>query len=222
MRKTVLRALAIAVVLSPAVAFTQGGKTKPTTATYITKEEVDIVNKTGQGIDRNIKVVDIGHENYTVGIIHRGVTKNGAAVPAAGAAPANAAPAAGRAGGAPAPAPTPCGRQMATAPAGGTAGGITHDSQTEGYYIVSGGGTMVTDGYIVNGRHNLSPDLNGPTCGGMAYEVVKKDVKPGDIIIIPAGVVHGWLDIPEHVDYLSFRPSPGILTAGWVHPVLKK
>ena len=110
---------------------------------------------------------------------------------------------------------------MATAPAGGSAGGITHDSQTEGYYIVSGGGTMFTDGYIVNGRHNLSPDLNGPTCGGMAYDVVKKVVKPGDIVIVPAGVVHGWLDIPDHVEYLSFRPSPGILTAGWAHPVLK-
>jgi hypothetical protein len=81
---------------------------------------------------------------------------------------------------------------------------------------------MFTDGYIANGRHNPSPDLNGPTCGGMAYDVVKKRVKPGDIIIIPAGVVHGWVDIPEHVDYLSFRPSPGILTAGWVHPVLRK
>lgn len=219
MRKTVLRAIAIAAVLSPAVAFTQSGKTKPTTATYITKEEVDTVNKNGPGIDRNIKVVDIGHENYTVGIIHRGKTANGVAVPS-GTAAANAA-AAGRARGA-APAPEPCGRQMAATPPGGTAGGITHDSQTEGYYIVSGGGTMFTDGYIVNGRHNLSPDLNGPTCGGMAYEVVKKVVKPGDIIIVPAGVVHGWLDIEEHVDYLSFRPSPGILTAGWVHPVLKK
>jgi hypothetical protein len=52
---------------------------------------------------------------------------------------------------------------MATPPAGGSAGGSTHDSQTEGYYIVSGGGTMITDGDIVNGRHNLSPDLNGPT-----------------------------------------------------------
>jgi hypothetical protein len=219
MRKTVLRAIAVAVVLSPAVAFSQSGKTKPTTATYITKEEVDTVNKNGQGTDRNIKTVDIGHENYSVGIIHRGKTANGVAVPS-GAAAANAA--AGRAGGAAAPAPGPCGRQMATAPPGGTAGGITHDSQTEGYYIVSGGGTMFTDGYIVNGRHNLSPDLNGPTCGGMAYQVVKKAVKPGDIIIVPAGVVHGWLDIEEHVDYLSFRPSPGILTAGWVHPVLRK
>jgi hypothetical protein len=215
MRKLVFVAVATAVVLVPAVVLTQGAKTKPTTATYITKEEVDKVNHDGQGTDRNIKVVDIGHENFTVGIIHRTKTVNGVMLPVAGAA----APA-GR--GAGAPAPTPCGRQMATAPAGGSAGGITHDSQTEGYLIVSGGGTMFTDGYIVNGRKNLSPDLNGPTCGGMAYEVVKKAVKPGDIIIVPAGVVHGWLDIPEHVDYLSFRPSPGILTAGWAHPVLKK
>jgi hypothetical protein len=219
MRKFVLGAVAITVVLVPAVVMTQSAKTKPTTATYITKEEVDIVNHQGQGTDRNIKVVDIGHENFTVGIIHRGKTVDGVMVPAAGAG-AGAAPAAGR--GAAAPPPTPCGRQMVTAPAGGSAGGITHDSQTEGYYIVSGGGTMFTDGYIVNGRHNLSPDLNGPTCGGMAYDVVKKAVKPGDIIIVPSGVVHGWLDIPEHVDYLSFRPSPGILTSGWVHPVLKK
>jgi Cupin len=217
MRKLAFRAVALAVVLVPVLAVAQSPKTKPTTATYIAKEEVDIVNHQGQGTDRNIKVVDIGHENFTVGIIHRGKTVNGVMVPAAGA---NAAPAAGR--GAGAPPPTPCGRQMATAPAGGSAGGITHDSQTEGYYIVSGGGTMFTDGYIVNGRHNLSPDLNGPTCSGVAYDVVKKVVKPGDIIIVPAGVVHGWLDIPEHVDYLSFRPSPGILTAGWVHPVLKK
>ena len=219
MHKFVFRAIAIAVVAIPAVTFAQGAKTKPTKATWISKEEVDTVNKNGQGIDRNIKVVDIGHENFTVGIIHRGKTVNGAAVPAAGAAPAAAAAAAARG---PAPASTPCGRQMATAPAGGSAGGITHDSQTEGYYIVSGTGTMLTDGYIVNGRHNLSPDLNGPTCGGVAYDVVKKVVKAGDIIIVPAGVVHGWLDIPEHVEYLSFRPSPGILTAGWEHPVLKK
>src|SRR6267142_1976073 len=166
MKLMLLRVLAVVVVLTPAMVFTQGAKTKPTTATYITKEEIDLVNKEGQGTDRNIRTVDIGHENFSIGIIHRGKTVDGVHVSAAG--------------------------------------------------------TMFTDGYIVNGRHNPSPDLNGPTCGGMAYEAVKKQVKTGDIIIIPAGVVHGWLDIPEHVDYLSFRPSPGILTAGWVHPVLKK
>ena len=173
MRKLEFCAVAIAVILGPAVAFGQGTRTKPTTATYITKEEVDVVNRQGQGIDRNLKVVDIGHENFTVGIIHRGKTVNGVAVPAPGAA-ANAATAAR---GAAAPPAEPCGRQMATAPAGGSAGGITHDSQTEGYYIVSGGGTMFTDGYIVNGRHSPSRNLNGPTCGGMAYDVMKKVVK---------------------------------------------
>ena len=203
----------IMLIAASSIALGQDSKPKPTTATYITKEEVDIVNATS-GTDREIKVVDIGHENFAVGVIHRGKTVNGAQVRAAGAAPPAPNPNA--------PAPTPCGRQMATAPANGTAGGITHDSQTEGYYIVSGGGTMFTDGYIVNGRHTPSPDLNGPTCGGMAYDVVKKDVKPGDIVIVPAGVVHGWLDIPDHVDYLSFRPSPGILTAGWINPALKK
>ena len=49
------------------------------------------------------------------------------------------------------------------------------------------------------------PNLTGQ-CGGMASDVVKKVVRPGDIIIIPAGVVHGGLDIGEHVDYLSSRP----------------
>src|SRR6266571_6947416 len=95
MRTLILRAVALAVVLSPALVFTQGGKTKPTTATYITKEEVDIVNEKGQGTDRNIKTVDIGHENFSVGIIHRTKTVNGVMLPAAGAA-RGAAPAAGR------------------------------------------------------------------------------------------------------------------------------
>src|SRR5206468_8603794 len=131
MTKTLLGAAVVAAVLSPAAASTQSAKSKPTTATYITREEVDTVNAKGPGTDRAIKVVDIGHENFALGIVHRGKTVNGVAVPAPGAAP-NAAAAGGRS----AAAPEPCGRQMPTAPTGGTAGGITHDSQTEGYYIV--------------------------------------------------------------------------------------
>jgi hypothetical protein len=114
---------------------------------------------------------------------------------------------------------------MATLPAGGTPGGITHDSQTEGYIIISGGGEMFTDGYIVNGRHNdQNPQggPNGPSCGGMAYDVKKVTVKTGDVVIIPPGVVHGWSDIPDHVDYLSFRPSQNLLQAGWVNPTIAK
>jgi len=201
-------------------------------ATYITKEQVDIVNKQ-PGTDRTIQVLDIGHENFAVGIIHRGATGGGrgaagggGAAGGAGRAGGGGAAAAGGAqgrGGAPAAAPEPCG-QAGTAPAG-TPTGLFHESQTEGYYIISGAGTMVTGGHIVNGRKS-APDaavtttLNGPSCSGsiMGPDVVTKEVKTGDIIIIPAGVPHGWTTIPDHVDYLSFRPSQRVLTAGYVHP----
>jgi mannose-6-phosphate isomerase-like protein (cupin superfamily) len=215
MKKTLMKALVVASVLSPA-AFAQTGKTKPTTATYITKEQVGLVSSGEQSkavSDENTKVVDLGYENFTVGVIHRASTRNAAST--APQAPA---------GGAAAPAES-CGRQMATLPPGGTPGAIIHDFQTEGYYIVSGGGTMFTDGYVVNGRHSSQDPAggpNGPSCGGMAYDVKKVVVKTGDIVIVPPGVVHGWADIPDHVDYLSFRPSQNVLAAGWVNPTIQK
>src|SRR5438046_1327935 len=89
--------------------------------------------------------------------------------------------------------------------------------------------TKVTAGRIVNGRKSsggsdVTKILNGPSCSGTiaGADVVKRTVKTGDIIIIPAGVPHGWTDIADHVDYLSFRPSDHVLEAGYVHPSIKK
>ena len=101
----------------------------------------------------------------------------------------------GRAAG---PAPEPCGERGTARRA---ASGIAHDSQTEGYYIVSGAGTMVTGGHIMNGRKS-APDaevtrvLNGPSCSGTI------------------------MGADGHV--LSFRASDHILEAGYVHPSIKK
>jgi mannose-6-phosphate isomerase-like protein (cupin superfamily) len=219
MKTAILRILGIALVLSPAVGFAQ--KSKPTAAYYITKEEIDTVNKT-PGVDRTIEVMDIGDQHFSVGIIHRGSTTAPAA-PAA-ARPAGAAPAAPPAG------TQACGDTVAAAsvPAG-LSSGLYHNKQTEGYYIVSGEGTIVTGGHIVNGRTS-APDaevtttLNGPSCSGRigGNDVIKRLVKTGDIVIIPAGVPHGWAEIKEHVDYLSFRPSGDILTVGYRNPALKK
>jgi mannose-6-phosphate isomerase-like protein (cupin superfamily) len=236
MKTAILRIVGIALIVSPAVGFAQS-KTKPTAAYYITKEEVDTVNKT-PGVDRTIRVMDIGDQHFSVGIIHRGSTTQPAAAAAAGGAgraggAAAAGGGAGRAGGA-APAPPantqPCGETVPAAqvPAG-LSSGLYHNKQTEGYYIVSGEGMIVTGGHIVNGRTS-APDsevtttLNGPSCSGRiaGNDVVKRMVKTGDIVIIPAGVPHGWAEIAEHVDYLSFRPSSDILTVGYQHPSLKK
>jgi hypothetical protein len=183
----------------------------PRSATYITKAQVDRVNAL-PGTDRAIKVVNIGHENFAVGIIHRGPAPD--APPAPGGAPVPVT-------GARAQQET-CGVQMDVLPAGGTTSMFYHENQTEGNLITSGSGVLMTGGYVVNGRRGLSPDLNGPTCSGLTFgDVTKQVVSEGDIIIIPAGVPHGWTNIPDHVDYLSFRPSPGILTAGWTSPALQ-
>ncbi len=211
MKNRVVQVLVIASVLSPVAAFAQTGKSAPATATYIMKEEIDKVSATEQSArtrDENVKVVDLGYENFAVGVIHRASTRTPAPPPAGAAAQAQ-----------------PCGRTMATLPPGGAPGGITHDFQTEGYLIISGGGEMFTDGYIVNGRHsdqNAAGGPNGPTCSGVAYDVKKVTVKVGDVVIVPPGVVHGWSDIPDHVDYLSFRPSQGVMQAGWVNPTIAK
>ena len=235
MRRTALYILAAACAL-PAVVSAQ----KPTAATYITDEEVKKVNST-PGVDRQIRVVDVGDLNFAVGVVHRGATgaaRGAGAGAAAGAGAGRGAAAGGGAGAAAgagrgagagaAQSAGPCGEQVQPPPAGGQPGGISHDSQTEGYLIISGGGTLVTGGKIVNGNKSapdgaVTKELNGPSCSGMiaGADVVKKVVKVGDIIIIPAGVPHGWTDITDHVDYLSFRPSARVLTAGYVHPSIK-
>ena len=209
MKKAILGAV---MAILPVAALAQN----PKGATYITAEEVALVNKT-PGVDRQIVNVDIGKSNLAVGVVHRGRT---GAPAAPGAQPAAAAPAA---------APVPCGEQSTTPPMG-SATGIAHDGQTETYIIISGGGTLVTGGKIVNGRRS-APDsqvtrvLNGPSCSGMIAgdDVVRKVVKVGDIIIIPAGVPHGWTDIGDHVDYLSVRPDPDrVIPQLYTHPLLKK
>jgi mannose-6-phosphate isomerase-like protein (cupin superfamily) len=209
--------ITVAFALAPAIALAQ----RPTAATYITDEEVKTVNAT-PGVDRTIRVVDIGNENFAVGIIHR-------VAPVAGAARGGGAGAAGGGQRAAAAAPVPCGEQASTPPAGAIPGGIAHDSQTEGYVIISGSGTLITGGRIVNGNKSapeaaVTRELNGPSCSGLiaGADVVKRVVKTGDIIIIPAGVPHGWSDITDHVDYLSLRPSERVLQAGYVHPALRK
>jgi hypothetical protein len=234
MKKVILSVCAVPFILAPAILLAQSGM-KPTAATYISDEEVKTVNAL-PGVDRTIRVVDIGPENFAVGIIHRGAT-GAAARGAGGGTGAGAGRAAGAGGGAgaggagrgAAPAGDPCGEASTAPVTGATAGGIAHDQQTEGYLIVSGSGTMVTGGKIVNGRRSgpeaeVTKILNGPSCSGSiaGADVVRKVVKTGDIIIIPAGVPHGWAEIPEHVDYLSFRPSARVLEAGYVNPALKK
>ncbi|MEO7136043.1 MAG: hypothetical protein ABI024_17695 [Vicinamibacterales bacterium] len=204
---------AAAALLFPAAALAQSSRP----ATYITAEQVKTVNAL-PGVDRQIVNVDVGNTNLAVGVVHRGKT---GAPPAAGAG-------GGAAAAAPAAAPEPCGEKGTVPP--GSSTGLWHQGQTETYLIISGSGTLVTGGKVVNGRTS-APDsqvtkvLNGPSCSGsiVGDDVVKRVVNVGDIIIIPAGTPHGWAEILDHVDYLSVRPDPQrTISELYTNPVLKK
>jgi hypothetical protein len=63
----------------------------------------------------------------------------------------------------------PRGSTRSQPPADALQGAITHDNQTEGYYIISGSGIAFIDGKLLNGRQSTNnPDggPNGPGCGG--------------------------------------------------------
>jgi mannose-6-phosphate isomerase-like protein (cupin superfamily) len=198
--------LLIALVAVPRAAIAQ---TDQTWATYITEEQWQTVNEL-PGVDRQIVSRDIGALNLSVGIIHRGATRQDQS---GGGGAANIPPA------------QSCGVTSGGRESG--ASGILHLHQTETYIIVSGSGTLVTGGQILNGRASgpesaVTTTLNGPSCSGQIVgEWISKHVKEGDIIIIPAGTPHGWLDVPVHVDYLSVRPDPDrVLPNDYINPAL--
>ena len=204
MKKQLLSAL---FVLSLALPGEMTAQVDLSRATYIGVEQWRDTVNTLPGVDRQLVSQDIGKLNLSVGIIHRNAT-----APAGGG---------GRGGGG-APPPSDCG--VSSGEASG-ARGIQHLHQTETYIIVSGAGTLITGGSILNGRmsgpeSSVTTTLNGPSCSGaIVGDVQRRDVVVGDIVIIPAGVPHGWANIPRHVDYLSVRPDPDrVLPSDYVHP----
>ena len=89
------------------------------------------------------------------------------------------------------------------------AGALIHDHVTETYYILSGSGTLVTGGQLGNAkptdltRVNAGMSQTGTRVGGDA-----RRVKPGDIIIIPAGTPHSFSELDGPISYLVYRFEP--------------
>jgi mannose-6-phosphate isomerase-like protein (cupin superfamily) len=98
--------------------------------------------------------------------------------------------------------------------------GLIHAYVTEVYVMLSGWGTLVTGGELFNegelseGGIAIGPSFNAESRGGFVREI-----EEGDIVIIPAGMMHAWTSIPDHVTYLSIRIDPDqVLPAGYVNP----
>lgn len=105
--------------------------------------------------------------------------------------------------------------------------GISHSQVTEVYYILSGSGVLIT-GTEVEGASALDADSEvvqvavGPSDLATFVGGDRRNVSAGDVVVIPAGVLHGWVEIPDHVKYLSIRPDPDrVLPAGYVNPAIE-
>src|ERR1700716_2100001 len=127
MKNTARRVLLAAAILIPVAVIPQPRPGNPTTATVITKAEIDKISATEQSQttrDENARVVDIGDGwSMELGVVHRGKQKV-MTVAEAAQAPAsrgNATAGGGRGsaagGNAQAAAPVPCGQQLASPPA---------------------------------------------------------------------------------------------------------
>ena len=104
--------------------------------------------------------------------------------------------------------------------------GIVHTRVSEVYYITSGSGVLVTGGTML-GRNDIPADSDIVTelvGESFSSSVARGDgqvrlVSEGDIIVIPAGVFHGWHEVEERVEMVSIRPDPErVLPAGYVNP----
>jgi mannose-6-phosphate isomerase-like protein (cupin superfamily) len=113
--------------------------------------------------------------------------------------------------------------------ASGAAGvnGLSHNQVTEVYYVISGSGTLVTGGTMATPKTEPADGatvkvLVGPSMSGAFQNGQSRKVGPGDVVIIPAGVPHGFTEIVDHIDYLSVRMDPDhVLPAGYVNAAIK-
>ena len=103
--------------------------------------------------------------------------------------------------------------------AGGPIGGIRHNRQSEVYRVMSGSGTLVTSA-ILNNSKPIDPDgyivhnLTGPSDLGVIDDAEhSRVIGEGDVVIIPAGVAHGFSEITEPITYMVVRIDPDRLVA---------
>jgi mannose-6-phosphate isomerase-like protein (cupin superfamily) len=96
----------------------------------------------------------------------------------------------------------------------GNSNAAEHDQVSEVYHVIDGSATLVTGPDIVDWKrrpadNNAVKMLNGPGGDGTSIRNgVSHELKPGDVVVIPAGVGHWFTKIDDHIRYLMVRIDP--------------
>jgi len=93
-----------------------------------------------------------------------------------------------------------------------------HDQVSEVYHIMEGTATLML-GPDITGMKRRPATLetvrlfNGPGNNGSSIRNgVSYDLKPGDVVVIPAGTGHWFTKIDDHITYLMVRIDPDKVT----------
>jgi mannose-6-phosphate isomerase-like protein (cupin superfamily) len=93
-----------------------------------------------------------------------------------------------------------------------------HDQVSEVYHIIDGSATLVTGPDLVGKKRRPADSetvrlLNGPGANAASIRNgVSHELKPGDVVIIPAGTGHWFTKIDDHITYLMVRIDPDKVT----------
>jgi mannose-6-phosphate isomerase-like protein (cupin superfamily) len=93
-----------------------------------------------------------------------------------------------------------------------------HDLVSEVYHVIDGSATLVLGWDIKGWKPRPADDravrlLNGPGGNGVSINNgATYELKPGDVVIIPAGVGHWFTKIDDHISYLMVRIDPDKVT----------
>jgi mannose-6-phosphate isomerase-like protein (cupin superfamily) len=89
-----------------------------------------------------------------------------------------------------------------------------HDLISEVYHVIDGSATFETGPDIVGMKRRPATlttvrEYNGPGNNGSSItQGVTYHLKPGDVIVVPAGVGHLFTKIDDHITYLMVRIDP--------------
>jgi len=93
-----------------------------------------------------------------------------------------------------------------------------HDQVSEVYHIIDGTATLMLGPDITNRQRRPATqrtvvEFNGPGNNGSEIKNgVSYNLKPGDVVVIPAGTGHLFTKIDDHITYLMVRIDPDKVT----------
>jgi mannose-6-phosphate isomerase-like protein (cupin superfamily) len=94
-----------------------------------------------------------------------------------------------------------------------------HEQVSEVYHVIDGSATLLTGSDLVDPKLRPSTlrtvrEQNGPGFSATSIRNPEThELKPGDVIVIPAGVGHWFTRIDDHITYLMVRVDPDKVVA---------